>query len=56
MIATAERTGLVAVKNHAPVREPSGRTDITPISNGVAGRTQSIALLSDYGPAAPRGY
>ena len=56
MIATAERTGPVAVRNPAPVRETSGRTDITPISTGVAGRTQSIALLSDYGPTAPRGY
>ena len=56
MIATAERTGPVAVRDPAPVRETSGRTDITPISTGVAGRTQSIALLSDYGPTAPRGY
>ena len=56
MIATAERTGPVAVRNPAPVRETSGRTDITPISTGVAGRTQSIALLSDYSPTAPRGY
>ena len=57
MIATAERTGPVAVRNPAPVRETSGRTDITPISTGVAGRMQSIALLSDYSPTAPpRGY
>ncbi|MEI8072406.1 MAG: Calx-beta domain-containing protein [Planctomycetota bacterium] len=56
MIATAERTGPVAGRNPAPVRETSYRTDITPISTGVAGRTQSIALLSDYGPTAPRGY
>ena len=56
MIATAERTGPVAGRNPAPVRETSYRTDITPISTGVAGRTQSIVLLSDYSPTAPRGY